>query len=319
MINTHYEVKRSLRSRQKLLTLLILWTLVTSSRSHGRLVDPPSRGTMWRLGFHTPPDYNDHELFCGGFEVSTNKQNKQSLFPIELAFFDEGKTKKREREREREIGRKKREREKEKEIGRKKEGERERNREKERQRGSEAERKEQTQSFASESLGTPVKRTCQAHLSSTPVKHTCQAHLSGTSVRFPCQVYPSCAPVRYNYRVHLSDVPVRCTWVDGDTCVAMLNVKHVHASRALPCSTYTEYTDLCDHTEDAVLRHAVCGSGRRTGGAVGSVGTPGISPGLDPTRLGGNSELEPWGRSTGLGRWVCMVYCKGQVGLHGML
>ncbi|XP_042237817.1 uncharacterized protein LOC121876612 [Homarus americanus] len=34
---------------------------------HGRLVDPPARGTMWRLGFDTPAHYNDHQLFCGGF------------------------------------------------------------------------------------------------------------------------------------------------------------------------------------------------------------------------------------------------------------
>ena len=38
--------------------------------AHGRLVDPPARGTMWRLGFSTPPNYNDHELFCGGYAVS---------------------------------------------------------------------------------------------------------------------------------------------------------------------------------------------------------------------------------------------------------
>ena len=34
---------------------------------HGRLIEPPSRSSMWRYGFDTPPDYNDHELYCGGF------------------------------------------------------------------------------------------------------------------------------------------------------------------------------------------------------------------------------------------------------------
>lgn len=34
---------------------------------HGRLIEPPSRASAWRYGFDTPPDYNDHELFCGGF------------------------------------------------------------------------------------------------------------------------------------------------------------------------------------------------------------------------------------------------------------
>ncbi|XP_041673790.1 uncharacterized protein LOC108104322 isoform X1 [Drosophila eugracilis] len=34
---------------------------------HGRLIDPPGRASAWRFGFKTPPDYNDHELYCGGF------------------------------------------------------------------------------------------------------------------------------------------------------------------------------------------------------------------------------------------------------------
>ncbi|XP_057379317.1 uncharacterized protein LOC130701377 [Daphnia carinata] len=35
---------------------------------HGRLRDPPSRSSAWRENFPTPPDYNDMEGFCGGFE-----------------------------------------------------------------------------------------------------------------------------------------------------------------------------------------------------------------------------------------------------------
>ncbi|XP_012282768.1 uncharacterized protein LOC105700977 [Orussus abietinus] len=34
---------------------------------HGRLIEPPSRASMWRYGFDTPHDYNDNELYCGGF------------------------------------------------------------------------------------------------------------------------------------------------------------------------------------------------------------------------------------------------------------
>ena len=45
----------------------IMWREISG---HGRLMDPPARGTMWRLGFDTPPNYNDHQLFCGGFFVS---------------------------------------------------------------------------------------------------------------------------------------------------------------------------------------------------------------------------------------------------------
>jgi hypothetical protein len=34
---------------------------------HGRLMDPPSRNAMWRFGFPNPVNYNDNELFCGGY------------------------------------------------------------------------------------------------------------------------------------------------------------------------------------------------------------------------------------------------------------
>jgi len=41
--------------------------LVGQGWGHGRLIEPPSRSTMWRYGFDTPPNYNDHESYCGGF------------------------------------------------------------------------------------------------------------------------------------------------------------------------------------------------------------------------------------------------------------
>lgn len=52
-------------------TWLIFFTLVAcfvaNAEGHGRLIEPPSRASAWRYGFQTPPDYNDHELYCGGF------------------------------------------------------------------------------------------------------------------------------------------------------------------------------------------------------------------------------------------------------------
>ncbi|KAG1683572.1 hypothetical protein GQR58_009909 [Nymphon striatum] len=33
---------------------------------HGRLLDPPGRSTMWRLGYPTPSNYDDNQLYCGG-------------------------------------------------------------------------------------------------------------------------------------------------------------------------------------------------------------------------------------------------------------
>ncbi|KRT86798.1 hypothetical protein AMK59_1451, partial [Oryctes borbonicus] len=47
-------------------TILFIVTL-PSTKSHGRLIEPPSRASAWRYGFDTPHNYNDHELFCGGY------------------------------------------------------------------------------------------------------------------------------------------------------------------------------------------------------------------------------------------------------------
>jgi len=41
---------------------------------HGRLRHPTGRSTMWRYGFETPENVNDHELNCGGF----GKQQKNN-------------------------------------------------------------------------------------------------------------------------------------------------------------------------------------------------------------------------------------------------
>lgn len=38
---------------------------------HGRLMDPPARNSMWRFGYPNPVNYNDNELFCGGYAGSS--------------------------------------------------------------------------------------------------------------------------------------------------------------------------------------------------------------------------------------------------------
>jgi len=48
-------------------SLLVILSNVGFVSGHGRLIEPPSRSTMWRYGFQTKPNYNDHELYCGGF------------------------------------------------------------------------------------------------------------------------------------------------------------------------------------------------------------------------------------------------------------
>lgn len=57
------------RMTYKLQFVLIICVLLCSidvCNGHGRLIDPPGRSTAFRFGFPTPPNYNDHELFCGG-------------------------------------------------------------------------------------------------------------------------------------------------------------------------------------------------------------------------------------------------------------
>ena len=49
--------------------IFLIFSLVYKVSGHARLMDPPSRASMWRVGFETPPDYNDNEGFCGGFQV----------------------------------------------------------------------------------------------------------------------------------------------------------------------------------------------------------------------------------------------------------
>lgn len=49
---------------------------IPNSVQHGRLIEPPSRASAWRYGFsQLPANYNDHELFCGGF-TRQHKTNK---------------------------------------------------------------------------------------------------------------------------------------------------------------------------------------------------------------------------------------------------
>jgi len=43
--------------------------IVSQVSGHGRMMEPPARNTMWRMGFPTKPNYEDSELFCGGIKV----------------------------------------------------------------------------------------------------------------------------------------------------------------------------------------------------------------------------------------------------------
>ncbi|XP_059160368.1 uncharacterized protein LOC131943958 isoform X2 [Physella acuta] len=45
--------------------LVLCWAHLTTG--HGRLWEPPGRSSMWDRGYKTPVNYQDTQLFCGGF------------------------------------------------------------------------------------------------------------------------------------------------------------------------------------------------------------------------------------------------------------
>ncbi len=56
-----------------LITLLISFGLISSVLGHARMMEPPSRASMWRAGFKNPADYNDNEGWCGGLTYQHDK------------------------------------------------------------------------------------------------------------------------------------------------------------------------------------------------------------------------------------------------------
>ena len=63
-----------------MLAFLIFMLCTWRTDGHGRLIEPPSRSSMWRYGFSTSPNYNDHELYCGGKLISFLWLLKDFLF-----------------------------------------------------------------------------------------------------------------------------------------------------------------------------------------------------------------------------------------------
>lgn len=54
-------------------TIISMYFQINLSEAHGRLMDPPARNSMWRFGFINPVNYNDNEVFCGGFSSQFEK------------------------------------------------------------------------------------------------------------------------------------------------------------------------------------------------------------------------------------------------------
>ena len=56
--------------KMMVMTVVMMTMTLRSVSSHGRLVEPPSRSSMWRYGFNTPHNYDDNAINCGGLYVS---------------------------------------------------------------------------------------------------------------------------------------------------------------------------------------------------------------------------------------------------------
>ena len=60
----------------KNIVILLLSIFVSLSEQHARLMEPPSRASMWRVGFPTPKDIDDNQSYCGGYGVQYGPQNQ---------------------------------------------------------------------------------------------------------------------------------------------------------------------------------------------------------------------------------------------------
>lgn len=67
LISMYLVDNTTMRKLQYIFVIILLTTVFDLCNGHGRLIEPPSRSSAFRYGFQTPPNYNDHELYCGGF------------------------------------------------------------------------------------------------------------------------------------------------------------------------------------------------------------------------------------------------------------
>lgn len=55
-----------------LLIIFLIGIYFSEIQGRGLMLDPISRSSAWRKGFSVEPNYNDHELLCGGIDVIIN-------------------------------------------------------------------------------------------------------------------------------------------------------------------------------------------------------------------------------------------------------
>ena len=92
----------SRRGLALLVTCLLLpaWRQGSGVEGHGRLIDPPSRATMWRYGFDTKADYDDNAGYCGGKSVSQSSPVLSIYFSSPLGVTTQGEKRKKKKRKE---------------------------------------------------------------------------------------------------------------------------------------------------------------------------------------------------------------------------
>lgn len=55
--------------------LFLIACICVTVWGHGRLLEPPSRTSMWRFGYNSPPDYDDNGHNCGGVGVQFGRND----------------------------------------------------------------------------------------------------------------------------------------------------------------------------------------------------------------------------------------------------
>ncbi|OWF49967.1 hypothetical protein KP79_PYT23205 [Mizuhopecten yessoensis] len=60
----------------RLVVLLWIHYCIVLVSGHGRLLEPAGRSSMWRFGYNTPVNYNDNQLFCGGYRNTVVNDGK---------------------------------------------------------------------------------------------------------------------------------------------------------------------------------------------------------------------------------------------------
>ncbi|GFQ64705.1 chitin-binding type-4 domain-containing protein [Trichonephila clavata] len=63
------EIIMKIRVLSVALEVVITLCCVQSIWGHARLMEPPSRSSMWRHGYDTPKNYDDDGLYCGGMHT----------------------------------------------------------------------------------------------------------------------------------------------------------------------------------------------------------------------------------------------------------